>query len=174
MELQPQRTPPASPPKPPPPVSPDIPTLASAEVMPATAGSSSQTPAHLRLQQVDQDNEARMSTGSQFTEHFGDVPSDYARGPRQKSPLGDKPFPHIPFHPLPPTQGGVVQSKKPEPQLSFVPFDGNANRTAASSSSGRKDSTSPKNSLPPGAASPVESVGSHKPGEQSHSKEVSI
>ncbi|KAG8744978.1 hypothetical protein FRC10_009086 [Ceratobasidium sp. 414] len=117
------------------------------------------------------DREARASTGSQFTEHFGDIAPERIRAPKSRPPLAGKPLPRIPFHPPPPSQ--AEGSSRPEPQLSFVPFDARAQRQGAGSS--RKSSgTSPNNSLPPGAASPVESVGSYKPAEQSHSRGVSI
>ncbi|QRV73933.1 hypothetical protein RhiJN_01947 [Ceratobasidium sp. AG-Ba] len=142
----------------------------------STAGSLPQPPAPLRLQRIDRGSEVRTSSGSQFTEHFGDIPSEYVR---TRSPLGDKPLPHIPFHPPPPASPGRPElSAHPEPSLTFVPFDAHSQRagagTASSSSHHRKGSTSPNNSLPPGAASPVESVGSYKPAQQSHSRDVSI
>ncbi|KAG8701939.1 hypothetical protein FRC09_005040 [Ceratobasidium sp. 395] len=136
------------------------------------AGPSSrrQLPSHRHLQ----GSEIRTSTGSQFTEHFGDIAPEYVRGPRARSPLGDKPLPHIPLHPTSSSQA-EGSSRVDDPHLSFVPFDAHAQRQGTgSSSSQRKDSISPKNSLPPGAASPVESVGSYKPAEHSHSRDVSI
>ncbi|KAG8718735.1 hypothetical protein FRC08_004539 [Ceratobasidium sp. 394] len=166
-------------PSPPPSHSPDIsiplqPAAApvDAETAP-TAGPSSrpQLPPHLGLHRTDR--EVRASTGSQFTEHFGDIAPEYIHNSKSRTPLAGKPLPHIPFYPPPPSTSGQAEgSSRPEPQLSFVPFDAHAQRQGAGSS--RKSSTSPKNSLPPGAASPVESVGSYKPAEQPHSRDVSI
>ncbi|KAG9128545.1 hypothetical protein FRC07_003434 [Ceratobasidium sp. 392] len=174
----------ASPPPPLPsvPYSPDTsiplqPSTKTTEDEPPIAGPSSQPqlPSQRHLQRVER--EVRTSSGSQFTEHFGDVAPEYVRTSRPRSPLGDKPLPHIPFHPPPPSAASGSSQVEQPAELSFVPFDTHAQQrkgTGSTSSSKRKDSTSPKNSLPPGAASPVESVGSYKPAEQSHSRGVSI
>ncbi|KAF8605822.1 hypothetical protein BDV93DRAFT_29578 [Ceratobasidium sp. AG-I] len=137
---------------------------------------SPQAPSPLRFE-ATYAREIRTSTGSQFTEHFGDTPSR-GQPSRAKSPLGDKPLPRIPDDmPVPdsPRQGStrIVQSQEGAPQLeiTFTPFDaGGVITGAANQPSGH--SRTATHSLPPGAASPVSSVGGYRPAEQPSSKEV--
>lgn len=139
----------------------------------------SYTPSPLRFQAAPYASESRASTGSQFMEHFGDAPTDSQRGgtSRARSPLIDKPLPRVPQDPaIPesPREGSVrtvqLQEGAPQLELTFSPFDASGLIRSASQSGGHSRTTT--HSLPPGAASPVSSVGGYKPAEQSPSTEV--
>lgn len=140
----------------------------------------SQAPSPLRFEATNYAREARISTGSQFTEHFGDAPANAPRGhtSRTVSALGDKPLPRIPDDsPVPdsprPSSVRIVQFQGDPPQLelTFTPFDASTAVADLSNQPGGHPRTT-THSLPPGAASPVSSVGGYKPAEQFSSAEV--